>query len=416
MEQNSAQKDAVLSGAKFTEWVKKFNQSHYNTDVRFFKPVVTAERCEEIAKKAFEDIKPKLADAWKVLFDAKYIPEIGAPKVAFEYQPMLRVKRHFGKVDYGYADNREVDVPYGYVDYAGQAHQVFTMKETKTDYGFSWFGGINVDQTIISDQFLCRDSDSPVFKHWVKEYLVDEQLKKGADAQYVTGDRPLFWSCLTDAEPSETLPEKGASYRVGPLEVDNLSDMRAALANKNVGIANFQVGDIIKKSVTGHSSAFPMHLESVPYDGYAVFVPFAFYTYEVEAHKLTVRVDMITGTAHYFINNPFGLTDGPDRKNSRLDEFEQKINKKSAQSLNTSGKGGDKNNSASVSGKSAMIIAILSIFIPILMSIIGIFVGVKALKSDNGSAKTSIAAIVISIVTLLFWAIVIVGSQFILGD
>ena len=415
MEQNQATNAAVLSGAKFTEWVKKFNHSHYNLYVRFFKPAVTAERCEEIAKKAFEEIRPKLAAAWKVLFDASYIPEIGAPKVAIEYQPMLRVKRYFGSVDYGYADKKEVDVPYGYVDYAGQAHEVFTLKETKTNYGFGWFDKIKVDQTIISDKFLCRDSDSPVFKHWVKEYLIEEQRKKGADVTYVTGERPLFWAHLTD-EPSETPPEKGASYRISPLEVNNLSDIRAELAKLNVGTANFQIGEIVKKSITGHSSAFPMHLDSVPYDCYAVFAPFAFYTYEVEAHKLTVRVDMINGTTHYFIDNPFGLTDGPDKKSSRLEEFERKLDKKSGHTSSASGKGSDKSERAPVSGKSALAIAILSIFIPILMSIIGIVVGAKALKQDDGSAKTSIAAIVISIVTLLFWAIVIFGSKFIFGD
>ena len=411
MEQNSAD-SAVLSGAKFTEWVKKFNRSHYNTYVRFFNPVMTAERCEEIAKKAFDDIKPKLAEAWKVLFGADYIPEIAAPKVAFEYQPMLRVKRKFESVEYGYTDKEEVDVPYGYIDYAGQAHEIFSMKETKTNYGFGWNDRINVDETVVTDKFLCRDSDSPIFKHWIKEYLTEEQRKNGADAFYISDERPLVLSHFTVAEPTEALPDKKASYRVAPLEVDDFTKLRGELAQTNVSAANFQIGEIVKKRITGHAHAFPMHLDSVPYDAYAVFIPFAFFTYEVEAHKFTVRVDMVNGMAHYFINNPFGLTDGPDQRNSRLEEFEQKAGKHTS----AGGNGGNNTGRIPLSGKVVMTVAILSIFIPIILSVIGIIVAIKAMREGSCPRNTAIVAIVICSVTLIFWSIVIFGSKYLLNN
>ena len=334
-------------------------------------PKYTEQQAHTIAKEFWNEFKPKLGEVLEALFKIRSAtPSDDAYKLRAEYHAIYEIRRSCSKfVHYSRTLSTTHDVEYGYQDFSGQWHHAYTKQES--DLSTDKSGG-RVSCDVYDYAFYERRTDSPVLHRWI---VPGPQNTFDCSKHTSLSSTPyvhLFSGVIARPEKAdwEKLDKKSAAHLSNEVRYElQKNELRG-----KVGFADEEIATTGQKQI--------------------IMWPFYFADFEVNGHVFTVRIDAMKGFVNLFVDNPQGLELDADSVKS-----EQKKSEKVG-GINTSDL-----------GKYSLICGILSMFLPVILSIISIILGVKALKTTDIGRGKAIAGIVISIVVILLTIFYFVGLQ-----
>ena len=364
-------------------------QLQQQAPVKYVYSKYTEQQAHVIAEEYWKEFQAKLPNVMQTLFGIKPSKLVtnNTHTLSAEYHAVCEMKcgyHHWVKYNISYQHTENVE--YGYQDYAGQWHHAYTRPETS--YSSESSGGMASCDVVDAD-FYERKTDSPILHRWnvpnEKNTFDCSHYDVPADTKPSNFNGVVTSSSNTDWVKLETKCKAHLAKEVR-------SQLQAGVRAGTVGYYDNVVTDACTMTKR------------------VLLWPFYFANFQVNDHVFTVRIDAANGFVNLFLDNPQGITTPKDVTNSRLQVIEKREGKRDDKEAKHNEYVRETGIDEDKLGKYSLICGILSMFIPVILSFVSIFFGVKAIKyADEGRGK-GIAGIVISVLILLVYVFYFVSG------
>lgn len=366
-------------------------QLEQQAPINYVWPKYTEQQAHVIVKEFWNEFKPKLPDVMQTLFAVKpkNLTVADTHTMRAEFHAVYEVKCGYHKwVKYNISYQHTENIEYGYQDYSGNWHHAYTRPETS--YSSESSGGM-ASRDRAQREFYERKTDSPILHRWTTPNEKTTFDCSGLISAIPTKPYSTSFNGVV-ARPSKAAWDALEHTTKILLVSDVRSQLQEQVRGGTVGFS----GDVVTDNCTVAKSV--------------ILWPFYFADFKVGEHTFTVRIDAANGFVNLYLDNPQGIETETDVTNSRLQAVEKREGKQQDRESQHNKEMSDLKLDEDKLGKVSLICGICSLFVPVILTILSIYFGVKSLKyADEGRGK-AIAGIVIASLVLLLYAFYFIGG------